>query len=336
MATGNVLDGCSPCDGEGVSMTGKKSLHLFLELTSSDQSECSGPAFHCDAKRELPFPLISEFLSKEREEIECVHLSGGEPALYSHLFELLSLLGELDVPYSIYSSGCWPEPLPLIDTLVDSSSFLGFTFYLHDADPHTPMSFHSPRSAEAGHGALRTAAENALPFQIMTEIRAHNKKGIRELIAFSLQAGASHHLFSRYVGPMREGFSINRRDLREILNYIKALEKTGLPVHSMPCFPGCFYAESSGCRAGEDFIVITHRGAVKPCRFTCYQFGFLFSTPLEKIMQSDSANEWKMIHSSQCRSCSTAEQCGGGCPVFMHDYKMHCDPLLYSDDYSLL
>jgi len=315
-------------------MNEKKGLHLFLELNSADRSGYCDAATPFDISGEIPFPLLTEFLSKEREGIGCLHLSGGEPVLYGHFYQLLSFLEKQAFPYSIYSFGCWPEPSRLIDAVRSSSTFLGFTFHLHDVEQCSTTTLHSPLSPSALYGALGMASENGLPFQIMTEIRAHNRKKIKELIALSIGKGAFQHLFSRYVGPIREGFTINRSDLRKILAYIRAVGQAGLPVQSMSCFPRCFYPESSDCRAGEGFAVINHMGTVKPCRFTCYQYGSIYSSSLKELMTGGSAHEWKMIRSPRCNSCTTSEGCRGGCPVYINDYQMYCDPLMYSDNYA--
>lgn len=310
-------------------MNKRKGLHLFLELDSSELSEYCHTVNTFQKAGEIPFPLLTEFLLREKEQIECLHLSGGEPVLYDRFYQLLSFLDEHAITYSIYSFGCWPEPSRLIDAVGSSSSFLGFTFHLDDAGQYSSTELYSSLYVSPLYDVFDMVSEKGLPFQVMTEIRAHNRREIKELIRLSMGKGASQHLFSRYVGPIREGFTLNRSDLREILACISAAGNTGLPVRAISCFPRCFFPESHGCRAGEDFAVITRTGTVKPCRFTCYQYGSICSSSIEELMSGSGADRWKMARSPRCSNCEAVDSCRGGCPVYINDYLMYCDPLMY-------
>jgi len=310
-------------------------IDLFIEIVPNGLSAGACDDAGCSGSDGLPLSVATEILSKYREGVKSVHLCGLEPTAYGRLFELISVLDMHAVPYSVQSSGNWPEPLRLIGAVSRSPAFMGFSFHLDIPGQRFRGGADGSGSPSPLWKAVGAVSERGIPFQVITEIREQNRKRMRELISLSLGSGAFRHLFSRYAGPLRDGLSINRRDLGKVLAYIGSVAEAGLPVFLQSCFPRCFSTLSRGCRAGEDFLFITACGEVKPCRFTGYQYGSLLSTGLGDILSGDRAHDWKAIGSSACGRCGMKGICMGGCRVFQHDYAMSCDPLMCSDPFQL-
>jgi radical SAM protein with 4Fe4S-binding SPASM domain len=308
-------------------------IELFIEIAPNRLSAGACNDAAGSESDDLPLSVAAGILSKDRERVKSVHLCGLEPAAYGRLFELISVLDRHAVPYSVQSSGRWPEPLRLLKAVSRSPAFMGFSFHLDTPEQRFRSIADTSGSPSLIWKAVGAVSERGIPFQIITEIREQNKQRIRELISLSLGSGAFRHLFSRYTGPLRDGLSISRRGLGKVLAYIGSVAEAGLPVLLQSCFPLCFSRLSCGCRAGKDFLFITACGELKPCRLTGFQYGSLLSAGLRDILSGERAREWTAIGSSACGRCGMKGICTGGCRIFFHDYGMSCDPLMLSDPF---
>lgn len=303
-------------------------LQVFLEITSYCGGSC--PGCPVSGKMGVPEPLEQwkKWIDSCREHLGEIILTGGEPLLHPEVYVLFDFLDRQGIPFSILTNGCWPEPGRLLEMLGRCRNFRSIIFSLHGSHRMAHLKFTGNRSLEMARENMKAACSLGLTTCVSTVLGDYNKHQVKDLVRQSLKAGASRHIFSRYIGPMRNGISIYRPDLSRVTGMIKEMQAKGLPVGFTPCFPSCFVPESPACQAGRGFFVIGEHGALRPCAFTSWSFGSLREHSFLEIWHAKQAAHWRDAFSSTCPSCSLqGDSCHGACPVYTIDYHLPGDPL---------
>lgn len=296
---------------------------MLLEITSLCGGRCPGCPTRERQHPPVPLSQWELWIKSLRHQVSDVLITGGEPTCYEEFTGLCRFLESLELRFGIFTNGCWPAPAAVIETLRECSAFSGFLFSIHGANRLTHFRFTGDRNLEMLEEHLAAARELEAPLYAFTVIGEHNKHQIKEMVRNSLKAGVKAHFFNRYIGPVREGISIDRKDLEKISGLIGEMRLKGLPVEMVSCFP----PGPGKCGGGRSFCVLDADGGIRPCAFTSFAFGNLLQSPWQEIWQSPGARRWR----EEIRSVEGSESrppCRGGCPVFTHDYGLEQDPFI--------
>lgn len=320
-----------------------------LELTPACNNRCPGcfnvfvedqgdrPAL----EKPPPLPLEGwrEILTKIKPHAHLIKLTGGEPTLHPEFAGIVSLLRELDIPFSIFTNGGWLEPESVIALLRDTPQFRGFLISLHGAIPASHDAFSAtPGSFQRTTENIRQATAAGLPVSISTVLHKHNLGEIKAIATLASELGADHVVFNRYLGLEREGISLSDKELRQAVRQIGRMQKTTAignrrskiaNVRFGNCIPQCFMRNSStGCLAGVAYCTIDPWGNMRPCNHSPRLCGNLLEVPVETAWRSTVMEGFRELIPAECYTCVAFSQCHGGCRALAEELGLPGDPLM--------
>lgn len=311
-------------------------LSCYVELTPECNNRCPGcgNVFAPHRRQGLPAPLsLHEWeivLGKIAGWAHAVKITGGEPTLYPHLVEILHLLEQSGLHFTLFTNARWPDPEKVLGLLTARPHFRGLLVSLHGAEASVHEAFSGvPGSFVEAVRNVRRAVAAGLSVAISTVLTEVNAGQVEQVVDLALSLGAHHVVFNRYVGAASSPLNPTPDQLRAGLAAVESLRAAGVPVRFGNCIPRCFYPSSStGCLAGFSFCTVDPWGNVRPCNHTPQLVGNLLEQPLQEIWQSAAMQQWRQMTPGECSDCAEFSTCHGGCRAAAVLSQERVDPLV--------
>jgi radical SAM protein with 4Fe4S-binding SPASM domain len=303
-----------------------------LELTPACDNRCGG-CYNVFANERAQPPLTLKewrrILDRIKPHAHRVKLTGGEPTLYPHFEEIVAHLRELDISFSLFTNGCWPDPDDLVAFLKTIPQLRGLLISLHGATPAGHEAFSGVRgSFERTVANIGRATEAGLFVTISVVIHRRNLDQFQAIVALARDLSADHVAFNRYLGPREPAIEPTDGQLRQAVLQIEALRRDGARAKFGNCIPQCFVESSStGCLSGVAYCTIDPWGNMRPCNHSPLKCGNLLEQSVEEVWQSAEMQRWREMVPAECHLCVEFSQCHGGCRAMAMELGLEKDPL---------
>lgn len=300
---------------------------IKIELTQ----ECPLACIHCStksnrtSKTSLPLETVLRILQQAKVMgAKELAITGGEPLVYPWLEDVLAEAGRLRLQVSLYSSGVSSNSLTeLSATRAARLSELGLTkiaFSVYSANE----AVHDSITRYSSLGITVRAIENSLKAGLGCELHfVPLKRNFRELsgvVNLASNLGVTRLSILRFVAHGRgasiaasEGLDLEElAELATIINSerrSKGIEiRVGAPLNGLGLDHAC-------CKAGQNVLVIDHRGRVFPC--DAFKGSDYADTSYGSVLGNDLASVWVKsrylqtvrhlheIERTTCHSCPT-------------------------------
>jgi len=266
-------------------------------------------------------------------------LSGGDPFLYPHFWQLYNAMASDGIPISILGN---PIPHESIQRLLDIQAPLYYQVSLEGLKEHNDQ-VRGPGHYDRSVTFLSEAREAGLRTHVMLTLTKGNLDQVIPL-GEALRSLTGRFTFNR-LSRTGEATSIEMPTKVEFVEFLKAylVARRGNPIlgfkdnlfnviryhfHRRP-FPGC---TGFGCGAAFNFVALLPDGEVHACRKWPSLIGNVRKSPLVDIYKSGLAARYRR-RASACSSCRVHKVCGG-CPAVT--YGMGFDPFLDRDPYCFI
>jgi selenobiotic family peptide radical SAM maturase len=266
-------------------------------------------------------------------------LSGGDPLLYSHFWELYEAIAHANIPVSILGNPISPDS---IEHLLRLRPPTYYQVSLEGLSEHNDF-MRGPGHFERIRDFLLEARKQGLNTHVMLTLTRANLDQVLPL-GEELRGLTSRFTFNRLsqVGEAVDLEAPTKAEFVEFLRGYLAATRTN-PVlglkdnffnifrhHSKrPLMGGC---TGFGCGAGFNFVALLPDGEVHACRKYPSLLGNIHQASLSEIYGSPQALRYRN-GSTACGSCKLRNHCGG-CPAVTHGRGL--DPLSQRDPYCFL
>ena len=249
-----------------------------------------------------------------------VSLSGGNPLLYPHFFELYRAAAERDFMIAILGNATDRDS---IERIMAIRMPVYYQVSLEGLEAHNDE-IRGAGNYRRTMDFLRMLTELGVPNMVMLTLTRHNPdqviplaeelEGITDGLTFNrlalfgeganleLPSTEEYRLFlERYASALEDHPVLSLKD--SLLNSIFERENSGL-------FGGC---AGYGCGAAFNFVSLLSDGEVHACRKFPSAIGNIFSQSLEDVYVSEAASRYRR-GSSACAGCDLNAVCRG-CPA---------------------
>jgi radical SAM/SPASM domain protein of ACGX system len=275
--------------------------------------------------------VLDDFIlfCKRIDKNPTLSLTGGDPLLYPEIWELLKIVHEKKIPFSILGN-----PFYLTDEVCKKLKQLGCVFYQMSLDglKDTHDFFRKPGSWDATIDAMGILKKHTISTIIMSTVSKINYKEIPELIEFVVKNGVSTYAFARYC-PTKFDVEQNispteyRIFLDNVWNTFQRFLKSGtsftLKDHLWTPYlweKGLLKIDSgknrecvnNGCHLGASHLTLLPDGTFFACR--------RFESPLGNVKNNSFFNaffgkkmtEYRNIQEIEgCKNCKLLQYCRG-------------------------
>jgi radical SAM protein with 4Fe4S-binding SPASM domain len=308
-------------------------IFAYIELTSRCNNHCPGCGNVFAGNRDLaPLPVDQWhwILRKLQPDILHLCLTGGEPTLYPEFEELLALIRELDIPFSLFTNARWHDPGRVVRLLRNSPGLAEILVSLHGSDSKSHDAFTGVvGSFQETCENIRRAVTAALSVSINTIVTRLNFDRIDEILQIGQDSGAFSITFSRYVTSCDDGLSPSHDQLISAMDAVDKQSQASTLVFSSVCIPQCFHPSSfGGCLAGVTSCTVDPWGNVRPCVFAPVLCGNLLEQTTEEIWQGEAMQHWREMIPEPCTRCVEFSRCHGGCRAAAMMRGLKQDPLM--------
>ena len=310
---------------------------IFVDLTSRCNLSCK----YCFNSRRLksdPLDLDPELLdkalqSKLGESVNNWYFSGGEPLLYKHLSEALKLFQEKGRGVKIATNGIRTTPQVLDAWIAAGVRSVQFSLDTLDPGRHAQLNGGTKKSHEAILRNLTHAVKRPVRVVVSSVLTEMNRLEIKDLMKFCFELGVdSHTLYPNVPSDRRhEELIVLIPELLELADELFSFYTSLCPMRiidlTIPCFDqSSVYARWKDilsfrfhyCSAAQYVVKITCDGKVSAC--ICqdsepFILGDLQTDNLDDIWVSEKAEAFRSLYKQipECRACSQADVCRGGC-----------------------
>jgi len=295
-------------------------LDAHLALTTRCNMFCKGcySTREGDEPADIPLERAKAVVDKLSElGLLSISFGGGEPTLYSHLFELAEYAREKNVLPNITTNA-----LNMTDDLAEKFSVFGAAhFSIHTlADmAHVFPAIRMYRKLSGGDPGL-----NLL---LTSETLPH----LDEILSGARKSGVKKVLFLRYKITAKNVDVQELRvddELKNLPNILKSLSWSNRRMMSLiQCSLFEELAENdaadidtyrkhdlNGCQGGNAFIAIDINGMFKPCSFWHETMGNVLEIDFDNWISNPKLNAFReMRRGAECAGCRFLELCNGGC-----------------------
>ncbi len=293
-------------------------IFAFLELTPACNNRCVGCS-NVFSDHRVPAPLNAqhwiESIDKLRPHIKFLKLTGGEPTLHPEFEKIVNHLAKEGLSFRLLTNGRWPRKEQLADFLadIDVVESLLISLHGHNAESHEKFTM-TPGSFEDAVETIRLAVSKGLKVATSTVITKYNWDKLDEIYRFSLELGADHVVFNRYIGPPLPEIEPEAWQAREALEKVQDWIADGLHVRFGTPIPQCFAKlPVVSCLAGKAFFTVDPWGKVRPCNHAPIVVGDILKQSVEEILSSPQMAHWNSMLPDECAGCALAAYCNGGC-----------------------
>ncbi len=318
----------------------QKPILFHLQLTGVCQLKCVGctNAFASGRDRQsivkmnstMPLSNWVRILETIKPFVGRIVFTGGEPTLYSEFEDLLVVVIDWEIPFSILTNGIWPRPQKLINILSNAPEFRNLHISLHGSDPDSHEAFTGIKNSfNKVVSNIRLATNAGIRVSTGTVVTPWNFDKAREIVELGEELKVGLAMFNRYVGEDWANAGANQTQLINCIRSVNALKKEGKSVKFSACIPQCFEGSTSqGCLASLASCAIDPWGNILPCIHTALKCGNLFDKSIYEIWHSSEMQSWRDLVPDACTSCGAFSQCGGGCRADVYAHNNNQDSLM--------
>lgn len=312
-------------------------VYYYLELTPSCNNLCPGCGnvfFGEGTRQHLPSPLPpaawQDILLQLQPHARRLRITGGEPTMHPEFENIVLWIGELGIPFVLFTNGRWQDADGLLALLGKAPQFQGFLVSLHGATPKAHETFSGVSgSFQETVSNIQQAVSKEFSVSISTIITHQNYQQIAEIVQLADTLGVSRVVFARYLGKEIPTISPADGELKIAIREIEAWRAKGAKVRFGNCIPQCFHPSSStGCLAGIAFCTIDPWGRIRPCNHSHLIVGDLLNDSVEECWHSAKMRYWRALVPEQCQSCAEFARCHGGCRAIAQQRGQDRDPLI--------
>jgi radical SAM protein with 4Fe4S-binding SPASM domain len=300
---------------------------LKIELTQ----ECPLGCIHCSTrsnrftKSALPPEVVIRLLREAHGMgAKKVAITGGEPLVYAHLYEVLKTASSLPLSTSLYTTGIKNnnlEPVNRDDLSRLMAGGLGrIIFSIYAADPQVHESITGFRSFAPTVKAVEICVQTRLPVEFHFVPLRRNYLQFGAVVRLAERLGVPRVSVLRFVphgrgamiGDVEQLTAEDHGEFRAIVEQLRTNQgvqvRLGAPMNILGLGHAC-------CDAAQDVLVVNHRGRVFPCdafKATDYPdpvYGSVIDKPLAAVWEGSSyLQAARHLHAERrngCRSCPT-------------------------------
>ena len=311
---------------------------------------CDQRCAHCYICAEGHPELVDMSFSQARQVIaDCVemcrrmnrlpyfYITGGDPILHHRFWDILALLRERDIPFTILGN-----PFHLTDEVCARLKAQGCDKYQLSIDGlrDTHDAIRKPGSFDTTIEKITLIRKTGIRCAVMTTVSGTNLHEIPAIIDLAVAHKVDIFAFGRYCPTSFEKSThiepLEYRDfLERIWRKFEQYKDSGtifnLKDHLWTLFlyeKGLFHipedAEADtlydGCHCGDCHITILPTGNVMACRRFESPIGNLFDEPLYRIYQGEKMNAYRQHDKfEKCSRCELLRFCRG-CPAVAYGY----------------
>lgn len=289
------------------------------------------------AKRAEEVILQATEMCRRMERLPYFYITGGDPLLHRNIWEILSMLKDRDIPFTILGN-----PFHLTDEVCGRLKAMGCQKYQLSIDGlrDTHDSIRRPGSFDATLDKIDVLKRNGIRVAVMTTVSGTNINEIPGIIDIVVAKGVDVFAFGRYCPTSEEKSThISPDEYREFLDTIwhkfeehkdsgtifnlkdhlwtLYLYEKGLFKIPSDSDPDAIY---DGCHCGDCHFTILPDGDVMACRRFDSVVGNMFRTPLHALWQSKAMDGYREYEKfEKCRHCELLRFCRG-CPAVAYGY----------------
>jgi radical SAM/SPASM domain protein of ACGX system len=297
--------------------------HCYIWQKHEKEGLCATPSIE-QCKR-----VIDKFLDfcHEMEVAPHFSITGGDPLLYSHIWELLDMIKKQEIPFTILGN-----PFHLTPELAKKLKDLGCTSYQMSLDglETTHDLLRKSGSFQATISALPILNQAGIRSMIMTTVSLLNYQEIPEIAKLCTEKEVGNFAFSRYC-PTRGDTEYNippklyRKFLADMWQvYCELINgKTNFPLKDHLWIP-FLYEEGlyelsrekgiviDGCNCAIAHMTLLPNGTVYACRRFDSAVGKISEQSFRDLFLSPKMNDYRQIKNlSGCKDCELLYCCRG-------------------------
>jgi AdoMet-dependent heme synthase len=308
---------------------------IYCEITPNCNNHCPGCGNVFGERPAIREPVLSShdwarIFETFLPQVSHVVITGGEPTLHPHFFEILDAIDSYSVDYTIFTNARWPHSEDLIDMLKRKKRLKGLVISLHGIDDRTHEAFtQTPGSYRETIENIDRAVSAGIPVVLSTVITAYNVDLVSEICALARRLGSAGVSFNRLIGAAPSRLDPMPDRLSFALTTIASLSASGEGIRTGAAIPHCFFPSSTTvCGAGASFVTMDPWGNVRPCNHSTIIAGNALSDSARTILQSEALRNWRGFVPEPCKGCSLFHICGGGCKAESFRSRKRADPLI--------
>jgi selenobiotic family peptide radical SAM maturase len=311
-------------------------------------NDCAARCRHCYDRSDRSAPTLAQALAVidsllafcRRERVAPrLSLSGGDPLLYPHFWDLYAAVAAARIPSAILGN---PLPAESIARLCAVQRPAFYQVSLEGLREHNDQ-IRGPGHYDRVFAFLIEARKQRLETHVMLTLTRDNLAQVIPL-GGELRGLTTRFTFNR-LAQVGEGASLALPEAREYPAFLHAYltARRTNPVFGFKdnlfnilrsragtrLFPGC---TGHGCGAAFNFLALLPDGEVHACRKFPSLLGNLHRTSLDKIYHSTIARQYR-DGPFACRNCRLRKVCRG-CPAVTYGH--HLDPLRDRDPHCFL
>jgi len=289
-------------------------------------NDCTNHCKHCYDRSNRGRPglievayIIDELIlfCKSYDVSPQISLSGGDPLCHPDFFEILKLISERKIAYSILGNPC--DPL-LLNKIIAIQRPLYYQVSLEGLDKYNDQ-IRGKNNFKKTLEFLDVAQKLGINTHVMLTLSSDNIQDTIPL-AIDLQEKAMSFTFNR-ISLTGEATKLQLPDkklfIKLLYEYLELAEC--YPIMSFKdnlfniirykenktLFPGC---TGFGCGAAFNFVALLPDGELHACRKFPSLLGNIYTSSLKKIYNSEIASAYRR-RPVNCRKCPIQKNCGG-------------------------
>lgn len=265
------------------------------------------------------------------------YITGGDPILHRNFREILAMLKERDIPFTILGN-----PFHLTDESCLMLRQMGCEKYQLSIDGmrDTHDSIRKPGSFDTTIEKIDVLNRNGIRVAVMTTVSGTNISEIPDIIDLVVDKGVDVFAFGRYCPTSEEKSThISPEEYREFLDRIwhkfEQHKDSGTVFNLKDHLWTLYLYEKSlftipadsdpdaiydGCHCGDCHFTILPDGKVMACRRFDSTVGNLFHTPLHELWSGPAMETYRQYDKfEKCSRCELLRFCRG-CPAVAYGY----------------
>jgi radical SAM/SPASM domain protein of ACGX system len=276
-------------------------------------------------------------MCRQRHQLPYFYVTGGDPILHSHFWEILALLKEREIPFTLLGN-----PFHLTSTVCERLKTMGCDKYQLSIDGlrETHDAIRKPGSFDATIAKIPIIRQAGIRCAVMTTVSGTNLEEIPAIVDLVVEHHVDLFAFGRYcptsfeksthIAPDTYRQFLERmwdkftqyKDCDTVFNlkdhlWQLFLYEKGLFQIPEDADPDAIY---DGCHCGDCHLTILPTGDVFACRRFDSKVGNIFTTPIISIYQSDAMEHYRHYEQfEKCVKCPLLRFCRG-CPAVAYGY----------------
>ena len=310
---------------------------VTLEITSKCNLRClhcyndSGPHRYQFYSMEEMNCIVDKL---DRMHVGRISLSGGEPLLHPHFFDIVAMIKERNIPWSIFSNGVLIDE-EMAKTLVDSgtkkvtTSLDGSTAKSHDFLRGVKGSFHKTVNA------IKILREYEVPLEVHCTLHKNNLREIPDVLRLLNSLGVNKYALAplRSLRPQKNGIHREGNEpgnltltMDDFVSMIPEIVRAEYDIFGTSQFVPDPDPDCKNCGGGTSRFMIYSDGRMVCCPQSdpgFFTFGNVLTDDVKEawntaeILKKMRSFNFKLL--KECSTCKYQIYCNGGCAVAKYE-----------------